>query len=93
MKIIKIITISFLLALSYSISSCNSNGNTKRIVYKYRIEGNVKYYKDGQQLQGPAIAYTDTIFGKNSDSIWYYNSNGSKLTIIAPYKVFNIQND
>lgn len=37
------------------------------------------------------IAYTDTIHGYNNDSIWYYNSNGSKMTILTPYKVAKIK--
>jgi hypothetical protein len=31
------------------------------------------------------VAYTNTIHGSNEDSIWYYNSDGSKMTILAPY--------
>lgn len=64
--------------------------------YKYKIEGNVvvdhKSYtytpnQDSTKYLHPAVAYTDTIYGQNKDSIWYYNTNGSKMTILAPYKV------
>jgi hypothetical protein len=62
-----------LLFLIILLSSCISHE------YKYKIEGNVKtnsgYVK--------AIAYADTI-ERNKDSVWYYNSNGSKVTIISP---------
>ena len=34
-----------------------------------------------------AIAYTDTIHGLNEDSIWYWNTNGSKVTILKPYRI------
>lgn len=37
------------------------------------------------------IAYTDTIHGYNNDSIWYYNSDGSKMTILSPYRVAEIK--
>ena len=69
----------------------------KKNEYPYRIEGNVKsIQRTGDTFNGyridtvirPAIAYTDTIYGQNEDSIWYYNSDGSKLTILAPYKVY-----
>jgi hypothetical protein len=39
----------------------------------------------------PAIAYTDTIYGQNNDSIWYYNTNGSKVTLLSPYKIYTIK--
>jgi len=76
--------------LSICLFSC------KQKEYKYKIEGLVKvesrkYSYVGNQVSDtdykPAIAITDTIYGQNSDSIWYYNSNGSKVTILAPYKV------
>lgn len=50
--------------------------------YKYKLEGNVRT-KDGLH---PSIAYTDT-FQSNIDSVWYFNSNGSKVTILKPYKI------
>lgn len=62
--------------------SCSSNAE-----YKYKIVGKVMTKADTLH---DAVAYTDTIHGYNEDSIWYYNSNGSKLTILSPYKVYNI---
>jgi len=70
--------------------------------YKYKIEGNVmvnhKSYSyvpneptGFSRYPKPAIAYTDTIYGQNKDSIWYYNSDGSKLTLLAPYKIYKIK--
>jgi hypothetical protein len=67
--------------------------------YKYKIEGNVmvnnKSYtyipnedtRFSKHLHS-AVAYTDTIYGQNEDSIWYYNSDGSKMIILAPYKIY-----
>lgn len=60
--------------------------------YKYKIEGQVKYRtKSGVDSLHSAIAYTDTIHGYNDDSVWYYNSDGSKLTILQPYTVSKIK--
>jgi hypothetical protein len=84
------LTFSLVTCLHFLISSCN-NTEKKTIVYKYKIEGLVKYHRNGQELTGPAIAYTDTIFGQTKDSIWYFNTNGSKVNIIAPYKVYDIK--
>jgi hypothetical protein len=89
MKLIKILFLSLVLF------SCN------RPSFKYKIEGNVmaidsKPYSfvpnyDTLETLRPAIAYTDTIHGYNDDSIWYYNSNGSKVTLLAPYKIYKIK--
>jgi hypothetical protein len=89
MKLIKILFLSLVLF------SCN------RPSFKYKIEGNVMTKKhkpytyvpneDTTSYLHPAIAYTDTIYGYNDDSIWYYNSDGSKLTILAPYKIYKIK--
>lgn len=83
------------LFLSLVLFSCKGNN------FKYKIEGNVmavghKHYSfvpnyDTVKTLHPAIAYTDTIHGYNEDSIWYYNSNGSKVTILAPYKIYEIK--
>ncbi len=60
--------------------------------YKYKIEGQVKYKtKSGVDSLHAAIAYTDTIHGHNDDSVWYYNSDGSKLTIVSPYTISKIK--
>ena len=64
----------YVLSLSFIMISCHD----KRNEYPYRIDTVIR----------PAIAYTDTIYGQNEDSIWYYNSDGSKLTILSPYKVY-----
>ena len=59
----------------------------------------IKFYETFKNYSKPkkrinvkkdAIAYTDTIHGYNEDSIWYYNSNGHKVTILAPYVVYEI---
>lgn len=68
--------------------------------YKYKIEGMVPTRIERQvsldevnitEELRPAIAYTDTIHGQNEDSIWYYNSDGSKLTLMKPYRVYIIK--
>lgn len=80
---------------SLILSSCSGKK------FKYKIEGNVMAKKhksytyvpneDTTKYLQPAIAYTDTIHGYNSDSIWYYNTDGSKVTILAPYKIYKIK--
>jgi|GEM_PF-2825995 hypothetical protein len=81
-----------MLVLSILFLSCKNKG----IKYKYKIEGQVSVMIERQvdwnevnvtQELRPAIAYTDTIYGMNKDSIWYYNTDGSKLTIFEPYTV------
>jgi hypothetical protein len=62
------------LSLVLILSSCT---------YKYKIEGVIMF----NDTLKPAIAYTDSIYGYNNDSIWYYNSDGSKLTLQSPYKI------
>ena len=66
---------------------------------KYKIEGQAEGFvetgdffrrKKRINVKKDAIAYTDTIHGYNEDSIWYYNSNGHKVTILAPYVVYEI---
>jgi hypothetical protein len=89
MKLIKILFVSLFLF------SCN------RPSFKYKIEGNVmavshEHYSfvpnyDTVETLRPVIAYTDTIYGQNKDSIWYYNSNGSKVTLLSPYKIYTIK--
>lgn len=56
--------------------------------YKYRIEGYVKNPTEWDKYKGyhTATAYTDT-FQFNKDSVWYFNSNGSKVTFVKPYKI------
>ena len=65
--------------------------------YKYKIEGYVMVNKpkpytylptqDTTKYLHEAIVLTDTIYGWDKDSVWYHNSNGSKLTILGPYKI------
>jgi hypothetical protein len=64
--------------LLLTLVSCNQKSK-----WRYQITGFVK------TKSGPheAIAYTDTIYGANRDSVWYYNTDGSKLTIIEPYEI------
>ena len=73
-----------ILLLTVILFSCNGNK------FKYKIEGNVMAKRHKSYLQ-PAVAYTDTIHGFNKDSIWYYNSDGSKLTLLAPYKIYKVK--
>ena len=85
-----------MLVLSILFLSCKNKG----IKYKYKIEGQVPVMIERQvdwnevnvtQELRPAIAYTDTIYGMNKDSIWYYNTDGSKLTIFKPYTVISLK--
>jgi hypothetical protein len=85
-----------MLVLSILFLSCKNKG----IKYKYKIEGQVSVMIERQvdwnevnvtQELRPAIAYTDTIYGMNKDSIWYYNTDGSKLTIFEPYTVSSLK--
>lgn len=73
--------ITYLFLILLGLISCNGRD------YRYKIEGLVKV---GTEFK-PAIAYTDTIYGQNEDSIWYYNTNGTKLTIVSPYTVSKIK--
>ena len=55
--------------------------------YKYKICGYT-------QINGKfhySIAYTDTIYGKTKDYIWFLNKNGVKVTILNPYKIIKIK--
>lgn len=83
-----------LLLLSFLLFSCDVKE------YKYKIEGQVPVLIERQvdwnevnvtQELRPAIAYTDTIYGQNEDSIWYYNTNGSKLTLLKPYTIYKLK--
>lgn len=68
--------------------------------YKYKIEGKrvmlIERQVDWQETNVTeelvdVVAYTDTIHGYNEDSIWYYNTDGSKMTILAPYTLKHIK--
>ena len=88
--------IKFLYAfiIIFSLISCNGRN------YKYKIIGKkpmlIERHVDWQETNlteelVDVIAYTDTIHGVDKDSIWYYNSDGSKMTIHAPYEVYKIK--
>jgi len=66
------------IVLFFALASCN-----QKIKYRYRITGFVNT-KSGKH---EAIAYTDTIHGENQDSVWYFNTDGTKLTIVEPYTI------
>ena len=83
-----------LLLLSSFLFSCDFKE------HKYKIEGQVLVLIERQvgwnevnvtQELRPAIAYTDTIYGQNEDSIWYYNTDGSKLTLLKPYTIYKLK--
>jgi hypothetical protein len=83
-----------LLLLSTLLLSCDVKE------YKYKIEGQVPVLIERQvdwnevnvtQELRPAVAYTDTIYGQNEDSIWYYNTDGSKLTLLKPYTIYKLK--
>jgi hypothetical protein len=88
--------VAYTVVLSILFLACKS----KSIEYKYKIEGQIPVMIERQvdwnevnitQELRPAIAYTDTIYGMNKDSIWYYNSDGSKLTIYKPYRISSLK--
>ncbi len=92
----KLIKMKVVYAIGLSILFFSCKGKE----YKYKIEGMVPTRIERQvdlteinvtEELRPAIAYTDTIYGQNEDSIWYYNSDGSKLTILKPYTVYSIK--
>lgn len=83
-----------LLLLSSFLFSCDFKE------HKYKIKGQVLVLIKRQVGQNevnvtqelrPAIAYTDTIYGQNADSIWYYNTDGSKLTLLKPYTIYKLK--
>jgi len=83
-----------LLLLSTLLLSCDVKE------YKYKIEGQVPVLIERQvdwnevnvtEELRPAVAYTDTIYGQNEDSIWYYNTDGSKLTLLKPYTIYKLK--
>lgn len=83
--------------LAVSIFSCGSKPHDG---YKYKISGDVEVlverYVDWNEVnivgeRKKAIAYTDTIHGYNDDSIWYWNTDGSKVTLLKPYRIDTIE--
>jgi hypothetical protein len=82
------------LLLVGTLLSCNARD------FKYKIVGKkpmlIERHVDWQETNlteelVDVIAYTDTIHGANKDSIWYYNSDGSIMSIHAPYEVYKIK--
>ena len=91
MKIKQILLATFIII---SLISCQGRD------YKYKIVGKkpilIQRHVDWQETNVTeelvdVIAYTDTIHGSNKDSIWYYNSDGSIMSIHAPYEVYKIK--
>lgn len=85
----KIFYLSSLLIIT--LLSCKAKPN-----YRYRIHGRVNVIVERPidwtetniiEENRRAIAWTDTIHGLNDDSIWYFNSDGTKTTLRAPYKI------
>jgi len=58
--------------------SCNRNK------YRYKIYGKIYVPTAGLHPIHDAIWYTDTI-GFDGDTLYYFNSDGSKVTIRPPY--------
>lgn len=90
--------ITLILSVFLFLTSCTQTIKQKRqIEYKYQIKGFVKVKELDHNSNIPkevlrdAVAYTDTIYGKNEDSIWYYNSDGSKLTLLKPYEIISLK--
>lgn len=52
--------------------------------YKYEIHGKVYIPTKGLNPMHDAIWYTDTI-SFNGDTIYYFNTDGTKVIIIPPY--------
>ena len=86
-------TVIYGAVLTASVLSCGSKPKDE---YKYKIVGDVEVLVERQvdwdevNITGErkkAIAYTDTIHGFNEDSIWYWNTNGSKVTLLKPYRI------
>ena len=75
MKTMKTILLSLLISLS--LLSCNN----KQKEWRYEIHGFV------ETKRGPheAIWYTDTITLDNDGSLYYYNSDSSRVTIKPPF--------
>lgn len=80
--------------LTITLLSCKSREMKYKIVGKkpMLIERSVDWQETNvtEELVN-VIAYTDTIHGSTIDSIWYYNSDGSKMTILAPYTLSKIK--
>ena len=62
--------------------SCN------RKEYKYEIRGKVYIPTSGLHPIHDAVWYTDTI-SFDGDTVYYFNSDGSKVTIRPPYTLID----
>jgi YHS domain-containing protein len=60
----------------------------KRKEYKYEIHGKVYVPTSGINPLHNAVWYTDTI-SFDGDTIYYFNSDGSKVRIKPPYFIIN----
>ena len=70
--------IILLLLIAFIMFSCN------RKEYRYEIRGKVYIPTSGPHPMHDAIWYTDTI-SFDGDTAYYFNSDGSKVTIRPPY--------
>lgn len=62
--------------------SCNRNK------YRYKIYGKIYIPTSGLHPMHDAIWYTDTI-SFDGDTLYYFNSDGSKVTIRPPYTLID----
>ena len=62
--------------------SCNKNK------YRYKIYGKIYIPTSGLHPIHDAIWYTDTI-SFDGDTLYYFNSDGSKVTIRPPYTLID----
>jgi hypothetical protein len=62
--------------------SCNRNK------YRYKVLGRVYVPTSGPNPMHDAIWYTDTI-SFDGDTLYYFNSDGSKVTIRPPYTLID----
>jgi hypothetical protein len=62
--------------------SCNRNK------YRYKIHGKIYIPTSGLHPIHDAIWYTDTI-SFDGDTLYYFNSDGSKVTIRPPYTLID----
>jgi len=75
------ITLGYILfSCKSSKSGCDAYSNTD---YKYCIEGKIIYKNDTVD----AVALTDRFISTN-DSIYYYNSDSSLVSFLAPYTIY-----
>jgi len=76
-----------IIILSLAFVSCNPKPTKKELEiigkdYKYEIHGIVKTIHGDKK----AIWLTDTL-SMNGDTIYYFNTDGTKVEILPPYKI------